>query len=91
MTPEILGYVAAAFSTISFMPQALKTWRSRSAKDFSPFTLTIFTSGMLLWAAYGALIGDRPVVLCNLVLLGCMMPIIYVKLANRQRSGAEGR
>ena len=48
-----LGIAAGTLTTISFLPQVLKTWRSQSAKDFSFWMLGAFASGVLLWVIYG--------------------------------------
>ncbi len=45
----ILGLVAGALTTIAFLPQLFKTWKSKSAKNVSKETLAIFSFGVLLW------------------------------------------
>lgn len=64
-----LGLVAGALTTIAFLPQVLKTWRSKSAKDLSMTMLACFSSGVLLWLIYGLLIDSLPIILTNAVTL----------------------
>ena len=54
---DALGYVAAVFATGSFIPQVWKTWRTRSAKDLPYLMLFLHIAGMVLWLAYGVMIG----------------------------------
>ncbi len=50
---DTLGLIAGGLTTISFLPQVIKTWRSRSAKDLSFRMFGIFSVGVLLWLIYG--------------------------------------
>ena len=79
-TISILGLVAGSFTTIAFLPQVLKTWRSRSAKDLSLGMFTIFTLGVAMWLAYGFLINDLPVILANVVTLVLASTLLFFKL-----------
>jgi MtN3 and saliva related transmembrane protein len=79
-TVSLLGLVAGAFTTIAFLPQVIKTWRSRSAKDLSLGMFTIFTLGVAMWLAYGFLINDLPVILANVVTLVLASTLLFFKL-----------
>ncbi|NMM50653.1 SemiSWEET transporter [Marinigracilibium pacificum] len=73
---EIIGIVAGCCTTIAFLPQVIKTWKSKSAKDLSLSMFLIFFTGVLLWLTYGILISDIPVILANgatLVLSGILL------------------
>jgi MtN3 and saliva related transmembrane protein len=50
---EYLGLVASSLATLAFLPQVVKTWRSRSANDFSLATLLMLEAGTSLWIVYG--------------------------------------
>lgn len=65
----ILGLVAAALTTAAFLPQLLKTWRTKSAKDVSLWMLITFSIGVFLWLIYGLCIQSVPVILANLITL----------------------
>jgi MtN3 and saliva related transmembrane protein len=76
----ILGLLAGSLTTISFLPQVIKTWRTRSTKDISLEMFAIFCSGVILWIIYGFLIQDVPVILTNCATLGLASPILWFKL-----------
>lgn len=76
----ILGLTAATLTTVAFVPQVLKTWRSKSAKDLSLGMYLIFTSGIILWLIYGILIEDIPIIAANVVTLTLALTILYFKL-----------
>ncbi|WP_242024527.1 SemiSWEET transporter [Trichocoleus sp. FACHB-591] len=63
----LLGLVAAALTTTAFLPQLLKTWRSKSAKDVSLWMLITFSTGVFLWLIYGVYIQSLPVIIANSV------------------------
>ena len=69
MITTALGMLAGALTTIAFLPQVLKTWKSKSAKDVSAGMLATFTTGVLLWLIYGVLIESWPVIIANAVTL----------------------
>lgn len=62
----VVGLTAAVLSTVSFFPQLLKTWKTKSAKDISMGMFSIFCVGVFLWLAYGILINNLPVIIANL-------------------------
>ena len=62
----VLGLTAAVLSTISFFPQLLKTWKTKSARDISMGMFSIFCAGVFLWLVYGILINNLPVIIANL-------------------------
>jgi MtN3 and saliva related transmembrane protein len=66
---QLLGYVAASLTTVSFLPQALKTLRSRDTSGISLRMYGLFTSGIALWGIYGLLTQDGPLIVANGVTL----------------------
>lgn len=76
----LIGLAAATCTTIAFVPQALKAWRTRSTKDVSLSMFVLMVSGILLWLIYGAMLGDLPLVLANGVTLGLAVAILACKL-----------
>lgn len=62
---EWIGYLAAAGTTLAFLPQLLRVWRTRSAGDISLGMYLFFMAGVALWIAYGVRIRSRPVVIAN--------------------------
>ena len=79
----LLGMIAGALTTIAFLPQLFKVWRSKSAKDISMTWLVIFSSGVFLWLIYGLLLGQLPIVLANAVTLSLTGVILGFKLKYR--------
>lgn len=76
----LIGLLAGTLTTISFMPQAIKTWKSRSTKDISLGMFVIFCSGVFLWVVYGTLVKDLPVVATNLATFVLASSILWMKL-----------
>jgi len=82
----ILGLIAGALTTIAYVPQLVKTWRSKSAGDLSWSMLVTLCTGIILWLVYGFYARDIPVIAANLVTLVLSSIILMLKI--RYRSGA---
>jgi MtN3 and saliva related transmembrane protein len=65
----LLGLAAATCTTVAFLPQVIKNWRTKSAGDLSFGTFGLFTLGVVLWLVYGALIDNIPIIVSNVVTL----------------------
>jgi MtN3 and saliva related transmembrane protein len=65
----VLGLLAATCTTVAFLPQIIKNWKTRSAGDLSFGTFGLFTFGLTLWLAYGLVIGNLPIIVSNVVTL----------------------
>lgn len=76
----IIGLTAGFCTTIAFLPQAIKTWKTKSAKDLSLGMYSIFCTGVILWLTYGFLINNLPIILTNLVCIVLASSILYFKL-----------
>lgn len=75
-----IGYTAATLTTLAFVPQALKAWRTRSTHDVSLIMFAMLSIGIFLWLVYGLLIGDPPLILANLVTGVLAASILYLKI-----------
>jgi len=75
-----IGLMAAVCTTGSFLPQVVRAWRTRSTRDVSAMMFVLLVTGNALWLIYGALIGDLPLVIANLVTLGLVATILALKL-----------
>jgi MtN3 and saliva related transmembrane protein len=80
----VLGLVAAAFTTASFVPQVVKTWRSGSSADLSLGMYSLFTVGIVLWLVYGVLIRDLPIILANVITLLLVLTVLGQALWHRR-------
>lgn len=78
---NLLGYVAGSLTTVSFVPQALKTWRSRHCDDLSWGMLVLFAAGVGTWLIYGVIQGDLPIIAANAVTLALVILIAVMKVA----------
>jgi MtN3 and saliva related transmembrane protein len=88
-----LGYLAAALTTLSFVPQALLTLRTREVHGISAAMYSVFTVGVALWLAYGWRLGEWPIIIANAVTLVLAATILTIKLVVewQQRTGASTR
>jgi MtN3 and saliva related transmembrane protein len=77
---QLLGLAAGALTTAAFLPQVIKTWKSRSAKDLSLGMFSLFCLGVLLWLVYGLMVMDIPVIAANLVTLMLASTLLFFKL-----------
>ena len=86
---DTLGYLAAALTTASFVPQAWLTFRTRDVSGVSFAMYSAFTLGIALWLAYGVLIRAWPVVIANVVTLGLAAGILTMKVTIERRRRAR--
>ena len=71
------GLVAGICNTISFLPQVLKIWRTKSVSDISLLMFLIFTFGVANWLIYGLIIKETPIILANTVTLILCLLILF--------------
>jgi MtN3 and saliva related transmembrane protein len=76
----IVGLLAATLTTTAFLPQMIKTWQTKSAKDVSYTMLITFITGVFLWLIYGIMAADIPVILANTFTLLFNLTILYLKI-----------
>jgi MtN3 and saliva related transmembrane protein len=77
---EIVGYSAGAVTTLTFLPQVIKTWKERSAKDVSLWMFIIAAVNEVMWIGYGVLKDDWVIILTNAIVLVMSLTMIYLKL-----------
>lgn len=85
LTSELIGYGAAALTTVAFVPQAVKSWSSRDLSGISLSMYSLFTLGVGLWLVYGLFIGSWPVILANGVTLALAGIVLGLKLRHLRR------
>ncbi len=76
----VLGLAAGGLTTIAFVPQLTKAWRTKSTGDLSWGMLVTFSTGVLLWLIYGLWIDSLPVILANAVTLLLQAGIVSLKV-----------
>jgi MtN3 and saliva related transmembrane protein len=79
---EYIGLVASSLATIAYLPQVVKTWRSRSANDFSLSMLLMIEAGCCLWIYYGLQRHAPAIWIGNSVALALAGFILSVKMRN---------
>jgi MtN3 and saliva related transmembrane protein len=77
---DALGLVAGLLTTVAFIPQVVKTWKSKSAKDLSLAMFMLYCLGVFLWMIYGVLINELPVILWNIITLLLAAIILFFKI-----------
>lgn len=80
---DLIGTLAAVLTTISFLPQALHTFRTKDVRGISLGMYSAFTLGVALWLVYGLLLGAWPVVVANVITLALAATILVMKLRYR--------
>jgi MtN3 and saliva related transmembrane protein len=80
MNYVVIGYAAGFCTTLSFVPQVLRAWRTRSAKDFAWAWLIVFELGLVLWLAYGIALHDWPMIFANSVTISLCSLLMLMKI-----------
>jgi MtN3 and saliva related transmembrane protein len=80
---DVIGYLAAFLTTFSFVPQALKTFRTRDVRGISLGMYSCFTAGVALWLIYGILMNAWPIVIANAVTMSLAISILWMKIRYR--------
>ena len=77
---EFFGYFAAILTTLAFLPQLIKTLKTKKAEDVSLVTLIMFLTGVLSWIVYGYKISSTPILLANLITFFLNLLILIFKI-----------
>jgi MtN3 and saliva related transmembrane protein len=78
--PDWIGSIAAVLTTVSFMPQVWRIFRTRHTHDISLGMYAIFTAGVAMWLAYGILLGAWPIVFANGITLLLAGTVLVMKI-----------
>jgi MtN3 and saliva related transmembrane protein len=81
----LLGSAAVALSTLSLLPQVIRTVRTRSAGDISALWLVVALISMAMWIGYGGLLDVPAIVLANALTFVQASLILFVKLRSERR------
>jgi len=77
---DLTGSAAAALTTIAFIPQAWKVWRTSHTADISLGMYILFTAGVALWLAYGLLLDSWPIIIANAITLLLAGTVLAMKI-----------
>lgn len=80
MNPSIIGIIAGTFTTLAVIPQVVQTLRTRNVRDLSIWQPLLLTIGVALWAIYGIIIRDLPLIIANVIALACNALLTAMKL-----------
>lgn len=87
---DILGMVAGSISAVTFLPQVIKTWKTKSADDISLLMFCFATASVVMWLVYGIIKESVPIIYTNSLVLVCSLIMLYFKFRFRGR-GAAGK
>lgn len=77
---DLLGTIAGFLTTVAFVPQVWRVWKTRSTRDISIGMYLVFTTGVGFWLAYGLVLGAWPIVVANSVTLMLTGTVLALKL-----------
>jgi len=80
MNATHIGLVAGALTSVAVIPQVVRTFRTRHARDISVWQPVLLDIGMFLWLIYGILLNDLPLILANAFSIVCNTLLIYMKI-----------
>jgi len=81
--PDIIGLIAGFLTSAGFLPQLLRTLKTKSASDISAPMLLILAAGVILWIVYGVLVSAFPVIIANILSLSFIVSILVLKVKYR--------
>lgn len=81
-----VGSVAAVCTTVSFLPQLIRVWQRKCARDISLIMFLLFSFGVACWLFYGIGIGSSPVIAANAITLVLALAILVLKLRYDRRA-----
>ena len=80
ISPNLVGTAAGTLTTISFIPQVIRAWRTKSVDDLSLWMLLAFTSGVGLWILYGVVTNALPLIITNGITFVLAFMLLVMKL-----------
>ncbi|MSP33752.1 MAG: glutathione synthetase [Rickettsiales bacterium] len=79
---DLIGYIAATLTTVSFIPQAIKTIKTKDTSGISLAMYTIFTTGVSFWLVYGILLKNPIIITSNVITFILSGSILLIKVHN---------
>jgi MtN3 and saliva related transmembrane protein len=79
-TIVLIGYIAGALSTLSFVPQVTRAWKLKETRDLSLAMLLLFAAGVLLWTFYGIWTGSMPIIAANVITFILVLVLLWMKI-----------
>lgn len=89
-TIEMVGHFGSLLSSVTFIPQVYKTWKSKSAGDLSMLMMCIVFTSTVVWLIYGIGLMLWPVIICNSVICALSLLLIFFKLTFKKQPVSVG-
>jgi len=80
---SVIGFMAAILTTVAYVPQALKSIRTKQTEGVSLWMYVIMSLGILMWLTYGILNKDWPIIWANSVTILLVIPILIIKITSK--------
>ncbi len=77
---EILGLAAGTITSITFLPQVIRIWKTRSVKDISMLMMVLLVLGTSCWLTYGLLMKDTAIIYTNIMVLAMSLIMFFFKI-----------
>jgi MtN3 and saliva related transmembrane protein len=87
---EALGLIAAFLTSMSFLPQAILTLKTRNTAGVSLIMYAMFVSGVLMWVVYGFMITSWPLIIANVITFALSASILCVAIVNKFAGTSNG-
>lgn len=85
----LLGFLAGAVTSIGFIPQLIRGYRTKKLHDVSYWMPLVLASGMLLWLGYGFFRNDIAIIVANSFGVSCNILLIFMKKWYSFRNGSK--
>lgn len=79
----VIGIVAAILVNIAFLPQVIKSWKTKKTEDISLIMYIVYITGVVLWLIYGLVIKNLPIILSDSIGLLLVLSVLYLKIKYR--------
>ncbi len=84
---QILGLAAGTITSITFLPQVIQIWKTKSVKDLSMPMLLLLILGVSMWLTYGILVMDAAIIYTNSMVLAMSFIMMFFKIKYNEKRG----
>lgn len=85
-TIDIIGFLAAFCTTVAYLPQAIKAFKTRKTEDISSLMYVIMLTGLTLWLIYGVLLNNYPIIIANIATILLASSVLILKIKTEKTS-----
>ena len=80
----VMGSIAATLTTISFLPQSIKTIKTKNTQGISIWMYLLFNIGIIAWLIYGVILKEIPIIIANSITVMLTIPILIITIKNNK-------